>query len=203
MGCIIRGRGNIMAVQQIVKERAVREREISPGIWLYSDGTKRRENGQLAELHPRARQGLTSEQAREMTVARKERRAETREKLRRAITEATNERAAIDTAGLMRELETAPEAIAYAGRLLWEQIVLNRQAPARDRRETFRDLTQEMDLLGRVADDSGEGDTVLVPVPRAVIAQLRDYILSRLGTEALDQDGDDPDIIDGVTAEDT
>jgi hypothetical protein len=84
---------------------------------------------------------------------------------------------------VMGDLETAPEAAAYAAGLLWEEIVLNPNARGRDRKEAFLALTQEADLLGRVFDDTGQEDTVMVPIPRAVVGQIRDYLIAKL-TEA-------------------
>lgn len=57
------------------KQRATRIEEVAPGIWLYSDGSKRNEKGQTVELPARmAQHAITSDTAHDMLRLREEKR---------------------------------------------------------------------------------------------------------------------------------
>ena len=86
---------------------------------------------------------ITTENAMEYARLRQE---ATRERIRREITKQTQAQSA--------GINAAPDAAGYASGVLWSDIVLNGDAPPRDRRQTWLDVSRAAGLLADPRQDS-------------------------------------------------
>lgn len=100
----------------------------------------------------------------------------TRQKLAKAIADISKERGVIPYTG------GATDAIAAAGAQLYEQIVLNPDAPARERRDTWLAMGKHTDTLVDRREKADAGDGVTLQIDGATAAELLQRLLQARNT---------------------